>query len=442
MVEGKRILVAGFGVTGQAVVEFLRKFDCKITVSDVKPEFHFGDLPAHFPHVQFEFGTHKPSTFVNTDMIILSPGIPDTIRPVQEARKKSIPVLSEIELAFRYIKGTLVGITGTNGKSTTTELTGTMLEEGGKKTFVCGNIGTPLIQYCSDSQPDHYYVIELSSFQLETIDRFRPYIAALINLAEDHLDRYPTLSSYYEAKMRIFQNQQPSDFAVLNYDDPYIRQHEGPITANKFWFSRKQIPPSGLYNEERLIRSVSGASIVNFSLGRLQGVHNLENTLCAASIAMLCGIPPKAMQRAAEKFQALPHRMQLVAERKGVRFYDDSKATNVDAVLKSLESFPGNVLLLMGGKDKGCDYKVLRELIQMKVKHLLLIGEAKERISKEVGGLVPTEFVNSLEGAVERAAGLSVSGDVVLLSPACSSFDMFKDYKERGAVFEKAVKDL
>jgi UDP-N-acetylmuramoylalanine--D-glutamate ligase len=442
MIEGKKILVAGFARTGQAVVDFLIHEPRRISVSEAKPAGEFSRMMTKYPQVQFEFGGHKIETFLNADLIILSPGIPDTIPPVAEARKRQIPIWSEIELASRYLKGTLIGITGTNGKSTTTELTGQMLREGGKPAFVCGNIGMPLIEYCRDSRPDHFYVIELSSFQLETIIEFRPHIAALLNLAEDHLDRYPSVEPYYLAKMRIFENQGESDFAVINYDDPYIRSHSNLIQANKFWFSRKEVPPSGLYAKEGLIRVIAGASIVNFNLGKLKGVHNLENTLCAASIGLLCGVTNKAMQRAIENFTGLHHRMELVAEKNGVSYYDDSKATNVDAVMKSIESFPGNILLIMGGKDKGCDYRVLSDLIRTRVKRLLLIGEATERIAKELGPVQKPVFCSTLQEAVESAAREAHPGDVILLSPACSSYDMFKNYEERGKVFREAVNGL
>ena len=438
-VAGKNILVAGFARTGQAVVDYLRRDDCRVVVSEIRPAAEFGDLPSKYPGVLFEFGGHRIESFLKSDLIVLSPGIPDTIPPLVESRRKGIPIWSEIELAFRCLKGTLIGITGTNGKSTTTELTGAMLREGGKRTLVCGNIGTPLIQFCRESRADDFYVAELSSFQLENIQEFRPHIAALINLAEDHLDRYPNAESYFESKMRLFMNQRRNDFAVLNYDDSYLRGRKDVIAASKLWFSRKEVPPSGLYAVEGLIRTVSGGSVVNFSLGNLQGVHNLENTLCAASICLLCGVLPKAMQRAIENFRGLHHRMELVAERDGIRFYDDSKATNVDAVVKSLESFPGNVLLIMGGKDKGCDYRVLRDLLRERVKHLLLIGEAKERIAKELGDVKGPQFFGTLEEAVERTTELATTGDVVLLSPACSSFDMFANYEERGKAFVAAV---
>ncbi len=441
-IEGKKVVVAGFARTGQAVVDFLRKRNCAVTVSEMKPASDFGGLPAKYPDVQFEFGGHVIETFLKADVIVLSPGIPDTIPPVNGAKRAGIPILSEIELAYHYIQGTLIGVTGTNGKSTTVELTGAMLREGGKQATVCGNIGTPLIQYCDGSTKGDHYVIEMSSFQLETIHEFRPHIAALLNLAEDHLDRYPSVEPYYRAKMRIFENQKAGDFAVINYDDPYLRDHADSIQANHFWFSRKEIPSSGLHAKEGLIRTVSGGSIVNFNLGALQGVHNLENTLCAASISLLCGVLPKAMQRALEAFHGLHHRMELVGDVKGVRFYDDSKATNVDAVMKSLESFPGNVILIMGGKDKGCDYRLLRELVRSRVKHLILIGEAKGRIADELGDAAHPEFCATLEEAAERSAAVSAAGDVVLLSPACSSFDMFANYEERGKVFRTAVEGL
>lgn len=443
MIEGKNVLIAGFARTGQAVAEFLRNRDCRISVSETKSAEHFGGLPANYPGAVFEFGGHTTDMFTRADVIILSPGIPDTIPPVAAAKSKGIPVLSEIELAYRYLQGTIIGITGTNGKSTTVELTGAMLRAGHKRAFVCGNIGDPLIEFCNDSRPDHYYVVELSSFQLETILDFRPHIAAVINLAEDHLDRYPSVEPYFRAKMRIFENQKESDFAVVNYDDPYLRAHIDAVRASKFWFSRKERPPSGLEaGKDGILRTISGGSVVNFSFGTLKGVHNLENTLCAASIALLCGVLPKAMQQAAERFRGLPHRMELVGEKNGVKYYDDSKATNVDAVVKSLESFPGGVLLVAGGKDKGCDYRLLRELVRERVTHLLLIGEAAGRIADELRDVKEPEFCKTLEEAVQRAASAARPGDVVLLSPACSSFDMFKDYKERGEVFVRAVNAL
>jgi UDP-N-acetylmuramoylalanine--D-glutamate ligase len=442
MIQGKKVLVAGFAQTGQAVVDFLVEQPCTVMVSELQPVDAFRKEVAKYPNVQFEFGGHTTANFLTADLVVLSPGIPDTIAPIVEARKKGIPIWSEIELAYHFLKGTLIGITGTNGKSTTTELTGKMLQEGGKRAYVCGNIGKPLIEFCKNSRPDDFYVIELSSFQLETIVEFRPHIAALLNLAEDHLDRYPSVAPYYQAKMRIFKNQKENDFAVVNYDDPYIRSHAESIHSNQFWFSRKEIPPSGIYSQEGLIRVIAGASIVNFNLGKLKGVHNLENTLCAASIGLLCGVTNKAMQRAIETFTALHHRMELVDEKNGVQYYDDSKATNVDAVEKSLESFPGNILLIMGGKDKGCDYRVLSDLVKTRVTRLLLIGEARERIASELGNVREPEFFTTLEEAVKSAAGSARAGDVVLLSPACSSFDMFSNYEERGRVFRQAVKNL
>jgi UDP-N-acetylmuramoylalanine--D-glutamate ligase len=442
MIEGKNILVTGFARTGQAVAGFLQNRNCKVIVSESRAEKEFGNYEERFPKVKFEFGGHKTETFLQADLIIISPGIPDTIEPIAEAKKKGIRVISEIELAYHFLKGTLIGITGTNGKSTTVELTGAMIRAGGKNAIVCGNIGTPLIQYCENSKPEDYYVVEISSFQLETIYDFRPHIAAIINLAEDHLDRYPSVKPYYEAKMRIFENQKQNDFAVVNYDDPYLRDHMQNVQSNLFWFSRKEKPPAGIYSEDGLIKTISGGSVVNFSLGNLKGVHNLENTLCAASISLLCGVLPKPMQRAIESFEGLHHRMQFVAEVGGVHYYDDSKATNVDAVVKSLESFPGNIFLIMGGRDKGCDYRVLDPLVRERVKKLLLIGEAKDRIAKELGQSKEFQFYDSLEDAVTNAANLAVPEDVVLLSPACSSFDMFANYEERGKAFVNSVVGL
>jgi UDP-N-acetylmuramoylalanine--D-glutamate ligase len=439
---GKKIVVAGFALTGQAVVEFLQDFACEIAVSESGEASLFAEASAKYPNVKFEFGVHTPETFMSADLIVLSPGIPDTIPAIAAAKNAGIPIFAEIELAYRFLKGTLIAITGTNGKSTTTKLTGAMLSEGGKRSFLCGNIGTPLISFCKNSRAEDYYVAEISSFQLETIHQFRPHIAALINLAEDHLDRYPSVEPYYLAKMRIFENQQSNDFAILNYDDPFLRDHANEIRANHFWFSRKEVPPSGVFSKDGLIRLVAGMPVVNFDNGALKGVHNLENTLCAASMALLCGVLPKSMQKAVESFHALPHRMERIAEVGGVSYYDDSKATNVDAVVKSLESFPGNIFLIMGGKDKGCDYRVLRDLIRERVKELILIGEAADRINQELGDVRNPQFYGTLQEAVQKAAAQAQAGDVVLLSPACSSFDMFTNYAERGRVFREAVEDL
>lgn len=439
---GKKVLVAGFARTGQAVVDFLQDFPCEIAVSETQDAAAFEDLMKRYPRMEFEFGGHTTKMFLTADIIILSPGIPSTIEPLIAAKEAGIPILAEIELAFRFLKGTLIGITGTNGKSTTTKLAAAMLQEGGKRAFECGNIGTPLIQFCKQSRPEDFYVAEISSFQLETIHQFRPHISALINLAEDHLDWYTSVAPYYQAKMRMFENQTKTDFAVLNYDDPYIRDHAEKIAAHHFWFSRKEIPPTGVYSRDGLLRVLSGMPVLNFNLGALKGVHNLENSLCAASIALLCGVLPKQIQKAAEDFQSLPHRMEDVGDVSGVHYYDDSKATNVDAVVKSLESFPGNIFLIMGGKDKGCDYRVLRELVRDRVKTLLLIGEAAERIASDLRDIREPVFCASLEEAVQSAAAQAESGDVVLLSPACSSFDMFTDYAERGKVFRQTVQDL
>jgi len=439
---GKKIVVAGFGVTGQAVVQFLQDHSCQITVSESANSPSLKEFATRYPRVTFEFGKHTPETFLSANLIVLSPGIPDTTPAIAAAKDAGIPIFAEIELASRFLKGILIGITGTNGKSTTTKLANAMLIQGGKRAFACGNIGTPLISFCKNSRAEDYYVAEISSFQLEAIHQFRPHIAALINLAEDHLDRYPSVKPYFEAKMRIFENQQRNDFAVLNYDDPYLREHSNAISSNRFWFSRKGVPPSGVCADNGLIRIVSGMPVVNFVHGALKGIHNLENTLCAASIALLCGVMPKQMQMAVEKFESLPHRMEYVGEIGGVSYYDDSKATNVDAVVKSLESFPGNIFLIMGGKDKGCDYRVLRDLVSERVKQLILIGEAAERINSQLGSARKPQFCRTLQEAVTKAAEQASSGDVVLLSPACSSFDMFTDYKHRGRVFRAAVEDL
>jgi UDP-N-acetylmuramoylalanine--D-glutamate ligase len=361
---------------------------------------------------------------------------------LQAARAKNITVWSEIELADRFLDGRLIGITGSNGKTTTTSLVYHILKVAGFSTMVAGNIGTPLISRVAFTTETTITVAELSSFQLELVETFHPDIAVLLNLTPDHLDRHKTIDAYAAAKARIFENQTESDFAVLNADDPASARF-APKRAQVYWFSRKQAVQQGAYlrGEEIVFRSKKQEEVL---LQReeipLPGAHNLENVLAAATAARLEGASAAAIADAVRTFPGVEHRLEFVAEMAGVRFYNDSKATNVDATLKALEAFPGKILVILGGKDKGSDYSVLQPALRERSVLALLIGAAAEKIEQQISGSVAIERAGTLERAVEIASQSARRGDVVLLAPACASFDQFENYEQRGRVFKELVR--
>jgi UDP-N-acetylmuramoylalanine--D-glutamate ligase len=366
------------------------------------------------------------------------------IEPIQAASNKGIQILSEIELAYQFIDIPIIAVTGTNGKTTTTLLIGEMLKEDGKKVGVGGNVGDPLILFAEGGDRWEVLVVEISSFQLEAIEKFRPRISVLLNITEDHLDRYTGYEEYIEAKARIFANQNSGDVAVLNGDDPIVLGFREKVEAKKILFSLRERLSEGAYaNEDHIVLNL-GAKEEKYSLARtlLKGIHNVENMMAALTVARVYGCSKKAIEAVLNRFEGLEHRLEFVRQIKGVRFYNDSKGTNVGSVVKSLQSFSEPVILIAGGKDKNGDLRPLRELIQSRVKQLILIGEAKERMNRELGDLTHTAMTKTLEEAVLLAYQTAKKGEVVLLSPACSSFDMFKDYKERGKVFKDAVRRL
>lgn len=442
-VAGKRVLVVGFGKTGFSTTRFLLDRGAAVTLTDIRtniaPPREFMDRG-----VALETGEHRVATFLSHDLIIVSPGVPLMIRPVIEARSRGIEVISEIELACRFLRCPLIAVTGTNGKTTTTSLIGSMFRKAGKTVFVGGNIGTPLIEAVSENRPLDYAVAEVSSFQLEAVVQFRPAVSVLLNITDDHLDRHPTFEEYARAKSNIFRQQRKPDTAVLNYDDPQVRALAGDVAADVFFFSRETALEHGAFYDGMLHLRKSGSPEVIFSVAeaRLQGAHNKENMLAAAAVGSLCGLTPDIIRAALIEFQGLPHRMEFVAEVAGVSFYNDSKGTNVGACVKSLESIDAPIILIAGGKDKGGSYRPLRELTTRKVKGLILLGEAKDRIAAELGDVVPTIKVATLEDAVAEAFARSSAGDRVLLSPACASFDMFQSYEHRGRCFRDAVEKL
>jgi UDP-N-acetylmuramoylalanine--D-glutamate ligase len=391
-----------------------------------------------------ETGGHGERTFQNQDLIVVSPGVPVDAEPIMQARALGQDVVGEIELASEFLQGAVVAITGSNGKTTTTSLTGEILS-GGSKTLVGGNIGTPAISLVPQSTPETVTVLEVSSFQLETIRTFRPKIAVVLNVTPDHLDRHRTFEAYVDAKARIFENQRPEDFAVLNADDPTCVELAGRTRAQVFWFSRKREVEHGAFVRDGRVlfqRTGSKQDLMPVEDIPLKGSHNIENVLAAVCAGVLMGCEAGQIRKALRGFKAVEHRLEYVATVQGVDYYNDSKATNVDATIKALESFPANVHLILGGKDKGSDYSVLNDLLRDRVKRVYTIGAAAEKISSQIKGATSISPAGTIEAAVRQASASAQPGDVVLLAPACASFDQFENYEHRGRVFKELVTTL
>jgi len=444
--RGKRVTVFGLARSGIAACKVLAENGARVLATDRLPREKLrGDLAGlESRGVQIETGSHQRASALSADLIVVSPGVQTGLELLDLARAQHIPIWGEVELASRLTPARFLGITGTNGKSTTTSLLGAMLDTAGVPAVVAGNIGTALCEVVPRLTPSHWVVAELSSFQLETITTFRPRVAVLLNLAPDHLDRYPDLSSYYAAKARIFMNQTAEDYAVLNADDPPTLAWAQGIRAQPRLFSRTRTMGDGAFvRNDRLVvrRAGQTEAVCGVEEIRIQGLHNLENSLAAAAAAATIEVPTAAIRTALGQFPGLPHRLELVAELHGVRYVNDSKGTNVGAVVKSLEGYRHGVILIAGGKDKGGDFRPLRPLLETRVKALLLLGQARNTIRSQLAGACPMEEVASLPAAVARAAEIAAAGDTVLLSPACASFDMFRDFEERGEVFRQAVRD-
>jgi len=445
--NGKRVLVVGLGRSGLASALFLNSRGARVTVSDAKAEDELRDqIPVLLDQgITVETGGHGERTFRGQDLIVVSPGVPVGALPLAQARAQGETVIGEIELAAQFLAGPIIAITGSNGKTTTTALTGEIIKAGGFPTLVGGNIGTPAISLVEESNPQTVTVLEVSSFQLETIQSFRPRIAVVLNVTPDHLDRHRTFQEYVDAKARIFLNQQPSDFAVLNADDPTCLEIAARTKAQLFWFSRKQDVSRGtnLGAHQILFRDSNRvAELLPVSEIPLKGKHNLENVLAAACAGVLMGSSPENIRTAVARFKAVEHRLEHVATIRGVEYFNDSKATNVDATIKALESFPANIHLIVGGKDKGSDYTLLNDLLRERVKKVYTIGSAAGKIESHIAGAAEIVHAETLELALRRAAGAAVPGDVVLLAPACASFDQFKSYEHRGRVFKDTVRRL
>jgi UDP-N-acetylmuramoylalanine--D-glutamate ligase len=454
--KDKRVLVVGLGKSGVASALFLKAHRAQVTVSDTKSGDELrNEIPVLLDHgITVETGGHGERTFRGQDLIVVSPGVPVDAPPLAQARTMGIAVIGEIELAARFLPGPIIAITGSNGKTTTTTLAGEILEKAGLPALIGGNIGTPAISFADRAKSDTVIVLEVSSFQLETIETFRPKVAVVLNVTPDHLDRHRTFEAYAAAKARIFENQvfqneKTGDFAILNADDPACVAMAARARGQVFWFSRQKEVERGAFvrggnivfrdgNQEREVIPVAEIP--------LKGAHNLENVLAAVCVGALMGCATVKIRQAVREFKAVEHRLEFVATVRGVDYYNDSKATNVDATIKALESFPANIHLILGGKDKGSDYTLLNDLLRQRVKRVYTIGSAagkiESQISASIAGHTELVYAETLANAVHKAHAAAQPGDVVLLAPACASFDQFKNYEQRGQMFKEMVRGL
>jgi UDP-N-acetylmuramoylalanine--D-glutamate ligase len=417
-----------------------------VTASDARSSAQLGEIVDRLRQAgcALELGGHTNATFLAQDLVVPSPGVPATLPALVAARDAGIPIWSEIDLASRFLRGRLVAITGSNGKTTTTSLVAHILSGAGIPAIVAGNIGTPLISRVEDSTDRSVTVAEVSSFQLELIDSFRPDIAVLLNLTPDHLDRHASFEDYCRAKARLFRNQTERDFAVLNADDPVVARH-APSRPRLCWFSRtRRVDAGASLRDGRIVFNDQDGETALFDRSDigLRGEHNVENVLAAASAAWLAGASPSAIAAGVRSFPGVEHRLEFVAEIGGVQFFNDSKATNVDAALKALGAFPRGLLVILGGKDKGSDYAPLIEPLRQRARLALLIGAAAEKIESHIGAAIPVVRAGTLDRALALAWERAQPGDTVLLAPACASFDQFENYEHRGRVFKQLVRTL
>jgi UDP-N-acetylmuramoylalanine--D-glutamate ligase len=436
--EGKRAMVIGLGVSGLAAARFLAARGAVLVMSDSRPDIPRDQLPPGDLHL----GPEDPAWLRGIDLVIVSPGVPSTSVLIRAARDARIPLIGELELGCRFLRAPVVAVTGTNGKSTVTVMLGEIFKTAGMRTFAGGNLGTPLVN-AADLDLD-VAVIEVSSYQLETIEKFKPKVAVHLNLTEDHLDRYPSLAEYAGAKARIFENQDEKDWAILNRDDPEVWKLADTVRSRIFSFGMDSPTAPAIWPEAGDLvfhdgRRDGGIVMKDF---RLPGSHNLANAMAAAAAALALDVSPNLIERAFASFPGLPHRLEFVRDRAGVTWIDDSKGTNVGAVAEALAAVPAPVILIAGGVDKGGGYAPLRAPLERKVKLLILIGAARDKMRAALSGATAIECVATLGEAVRIAAANSRRGDTVLLSPACSSFDQFSNYAERGRIFQKLVRAL
>jgi UDP-N-acetylmuramoylalanine--D-glutamate ligase len=445
----KRVLVVGLGKSGMSAALFLRAQGAQVTVSDSRSAEALGEqIPALLDAgIAVETGGHEGLTFRKQDLIVVSPGVPYDMPELQQARALGLPIIGELELASRFLQGKIIAITGSNGKTTTTALLGKIFADAGGPTLVGGNIGTPVIDLIAQSTPQTVSVLEVSSFQLETVEEFRPHIALVLNITQDHLDRHGSFENYAAMKARITARQTPEDFLVLNAEDKPTQMVAAKTKAQVYWFSGRRAVKQGafVHGESVILIPREGAKpepILPVAEIPIKGAHNVENVLAAVCAARLGGISAESIRASVASFKAVSHRLEFVAKVRGVDFYNDSKATNVDATKKALEAFAGGVHLILGGKDKNSDYTELADLIRARVKTVYTIGAAAEKIERHLAGVVKIVSAGTLDVAVKTSAQNAVAGDVVVLAPACSSFDQFTGYEQRGRVFVELVKGL
>ncbi len=449
--KNKRVLVVGLGKSGVSAALFLRKQGARVTVSDARPsEALAKEIPALLDAgVMVETGGHGVLTFRRQDLVVLSPGVPLHTPEVQQVQRFGVPIIGELELASQVLKGEVVAITGSNGKTTTTSLLGHIFQRAGRQTLVGGNIGLPVVDLVSGSTADTWSILEVSSFQLETIQTFRPHIALVLNITPDHLDRHGDFEHYAAAKARITENQAAADFLVLNAEDKPTQMVAAKTAAQIFWFSNVRRVKQGAFTHADgvyFIATEGGTPepIMPVAGIQLRGAHNIENVLAAVAAARLAGIPADGIRDGVQTFHAVDHRLQFVAKVRGVDYFNDSKATNVDATMKALEAFPGDVRLILGGKDKGSDYTTLLPLLRTRAKALYTIGSAAQKIEDQLVESLPYPITHAetLANAVALCALEAVPGDTVLLAPACASFDQFSSYEHRGQAFAALVQEL
>ncbi|MGD0547719.1 MAG: UDP-N-acetylmuramoyl-L-alanine--D-glutamate ligase [Terracidiphilus sp.] len=447
--KNKKVLVVGLGKSGLAAALFLRRRGAQVTVSDVRSaEALAKEIPALIEAgIMVESGGHGLLTFRRQDLIVISPGVPLDTPELVQAKNLGLPIIGELELAARFLKGKTLAVTGSNGKTTTTTLLGEILTAAGLPTLVGGNIGLPVVALIDDSTDESWSVLEVSSFQLETTVEFHPTIAVILNITPDHLDRHGSFENYCAAKERIFAAQTAEDFLVLNADNTPCVEAAARSAAKVYWFSIEHPVSQGAWLEDGWVvyRSVhQGAveGVMPFSGIHLKGAHNIENVLAAVVAARLAGVPAETIRRAVESFQAVEHRLEFVATRNGVHYYNDSKATNVDATAKAIAAFNGGIHLILGGKDKNSDYTQLADLLRERVVAVYTIGAAAAKIESHLRGVISLYSCETLDRAIQSAAAAAHPGEMVLLAPACSSFDQFENYEQRGRIFKQLVKEL
>ena len=446
--KGKKVLVVGLGKSGLAAALFLRRRGAQVTVSDVRSaEALAKDIPALLEEgIMVEAGGHGLLTFRRQDLIVVSPGVPLDTPELAQVKAFGLPVIGELELASRFLKGKILAITGSNGKTTTTALVGAILEEAGLRALVGGNIGVPVVALIDESTDETWSVLEVSSFQLESTEQFHPSIAVILNITPDHLDRHGSFENYALAKERIFAAQNERDRVVLNADNARAAAAASRSLARVHWFSFEHPVAAGAWVEDGEVVYRDGKDsptekIIPLGAIPLKGEHNVENVLAAVCASRLAGAAPNAIRSAIERFRAVEHRLEFVATINGVDFYNDSKATNVDATARAIAAFPSGIHLILGGKDKNSDYTVLTGLLRARARAIYTIGSAAQKIESHLRGVVSIHSCETLEKAVTTAAAAARPGEVVLLAPACSSFDQFENYEHRGRVFKELVEE-